>query len=839
MLKDKPNVFVDEVVDRKTFIRQYVRTSGQQYTLDQGESVATHLNSVWLNAMGNSTLKWASRPSVFNVLLHFTTEALTIKDNMPVCHYEHLLRWHNLSSFISEDTLTCSFLAARDLQNHTHRNSFKWPTVIAHDNKALNEIFQKRMADLHFHLNGSSLNFDLNWLSLMNKVSGRKKSFDKLHFSQHEVQTLIDGQTRETFYTGVIKASALRILLFEFLLGGSKVAGIPSSHLSNLEAVLNSLSDKEVSRHTGHIDTITQALRHLYGKKYVGKDGSLRIPDYVTSDSITTSYKKTDKDYVFSVLSGERWLMYELYREIYVKAKSVDKRVVAWFYAYLLYKAQFRTEIVQKNNTMGFANFANYEGRKSCFIGDNSVYATLLGQMAVVSFLGKENKEYYLEARITPKTSTRQLDKHIRRADHDALDSHFIDENVAASFCKNLSYTLHFIKKQDNGSIKKSVKGKCRHYDLRYKVKREAMAIWNLRKGVGYSSRNRVVGIDAANSEIYTRPEVFAQAFRYLRDDWFDMSDYDHPRDLGMTYHVGEDFQDIVDGLRAIDEVIHFLGFRNGDRLGHALVLGMDVKDYYSSRHNTVLMPCMDILDNIVWLYNVGKGLSGFDKACRDLEIMYEVYFRKVYGHLRINATMWDYYQSWLLRGDNPQMYYLPNRKGKHVVTSRWSMYNANNDSAAIEASKNDNAVKLYGDYHFDPDVRKSGACTEQIKLSDDIVFLIAEVQKKMLTDIEKANICIECNPTSNLNIGKFKGYSKHPIVSLFNYMLHTDKEPHSISVSINTDDKGIFATSLEREYSLLALSLEKEYAKDHKNPPRLIYDWLDKIRELGFEQKF
>ena len=73
----------------------------------------------------------------------------------------------------------------------------------------------------------------------------------------------------------------------------------------------------------------------------------------------------------------------------------------------------------------------------------------------------------------------------------------------------------------------------------------------------------------------------------------------------------------------------------------------------------------------------------------------------------------------------------------------------------------------------------------------------------------------------------------------MFNCLLEVDEEPHSISVSINTDDKGIFATSLEREYSLLALSLEKEYAKTGKNPPRLIYEWLDKIRQLGFEQKF
>ena len=187
----------------------------------------------------------------------------------------------------------------------------------------------------------------------------------------------------------------------------------------------------------------------------------------------------------------------------------------------------------------------------------------------------------------------------------------------------------------------------------------------------------------------------------------------------------------------------------------------------------------------------------------------------------------------------NCTFYFLPNRKGNHRHTSRWSAYNTNTNASAVEAAKNKTAVELYGNYHFDKIVRETGASTEQIKLTEAIVKLIGEVQKMMLVNIEKANICIECNPTSNIRIGRFKGYSQHPIVRMFNYMLNVDEEPHSISVSINTDDKGIFATSLEREYSLLALSLEKEYAKDHKNPPRLIYDWLDRIRELGFEQKF
>ena len=59
-------------------------------------------------------------------------------------------------------------------------------------------------------------------------------------------------------------------------------------------------------------------------------------------------------------------------------------------------------------------------------------------------------------------------------------------------------------------------------------------------------------------------------------------------------------------------------------------------------------------------------------------------------------------------------------------------------------------------------------------------------------------------------------------------------------TVSINTDDKGVFSTSLEREFSVMAAALEKKAAMEHDgNSPRRIYDWLDRIREMGFEMRF
>lgn len=61
------------------------------------------------------------------------------------------------------------------------------------------------------------------------------------------------------------------------------------------------------------------------------------------------------------------------------------------------------------------------------------------------------------------------------------------------------------------------------------------------------------------------------------------------------------------------------------------------------------------------------------------------------------------------------------------------------------------------------------------------------------------------------------------------------------LSVSVNTDDLGVFGTSLENEYALLAIALEKEKDANgnKKYHSRCIYNWLESIRQMGEEQRF
>ena len=98
------------------------------------------------------------------------------------------------------------------------------------------------------------------------------------------------------------------------------------------------------------------------------------------------------------------------------------------------------------------------------------------------------------------------------------------------------------------------------------------------------------MGIDACSQEIGCRPEVFAPVYRFLSEHIAEevpvTPHTPELKQLKKTFHVGEDFLDIVDGLRAVDEAVRFLNLQCGDRIGHGTVLGINVKKWYEFNAN-------------------------------------------------------------------------------------------------------------------------------------------------------------------------------------------------------------------------------------------------------------
>lgn len=801
-------------LDRYKFARLYQHYFPEM-TLDQCLVSAEMAEKYYMaSPEGANILKTARQRCVMNILLHFSKEALLEKNGYPVCRFEHLLRWHSLASYVGEDLLTTSYLASKDECSRYDRRCFDWPIVINHDDAQVNHLFTKKMADIHLHLKGSSGNFDLNWMALMNHVSNREKEFESLSNSQNTLLMLeTTSILQPSLYSLAVMAAMIRVFLYKVYFKKSSVESDSSlrylvENLESPETMYPFLADK--------VDDIVASARLLEGFS----SNSFPVYDYVSNPSMADIKRNPNV-----ILAGERELIYRCFRECY--GGRMQSGHILMFYKYLLIKNRVRNELVQSNSIVGFKNFDNYDRRKSVFVERYPEYKNLLEPYALGLYF-YEGKPRLVEPRIAPKDSLALLNDNISD----------IDKRVQGYFgsIENYGYVIHFIKAKDDNFNKMPV---ARHALLRDKVMRQAYYIDEFCRRSMYSSR--ILGIDAANSEILTRPEVFAQAFRFLCGERKTKLSGRENGDLGMTYHVGEDFMSLLDGLRAVDEVIHYMGFARGSRLGHAIVLGVDPERYLRSRHHTLLLKKHTLLDNIAWALTEYEEASHSMETVKYMKSVFRSVYRDVYGGEVNDGTIGDYYDAWLLRGDNPERYLQMDTSSDSEpyfgpMLTRWSHYDFNVDEAANKARRNPAARRLYQRYHYDVRVREKGKEIYSYNCPSGTEDVLVSLQKKIFRKVQSLGVGVESNPTSNVRIGGMSRYENHPIFKFF----PVESGEDSVLASINTDDRGVFETSIEREFSLLACALYKKHSRNASNPDmRKTMAWLDELRENAIIQYF
>lgn len=352
------------------------------------------------------------------------------------------------------------------------------------------------------------------------------------------------------------------------------------------------------------------------------------------------------------------------------------------------------------------------------------------------------------------------------------------------------------------------------------------------------------------------------------------------PQQLSVTYHIGEDYDDVLSGLRAIDEAIYYLQLGYGSRLGHVLSLGEDVEKYYKKKKKNLISQ-QNYLDNLVWLYYRIKKfhITEYDDLLVFIEQEYNKYFQLIYrNHVsdeifdktikkarayfaeraekesrpvegydnsRFYFHISEYYAAWKLRGDNPENYQNGFYEESDEI-SEWNRYAVNKIYPEdYKIRYNPECAYLYYLYHYCSGAKEEGNKKIEVELSANMVQCIKEVQLKMQQWIAGLGIGIETNPSSNYLIGNFRRYDKHPIFKFYNMGLVVSPEEllscPQIPVCINTDDQGIFSTYLENEYALIALALEKsvdEYGNKKYNRA-MIYQWIDNVRRMGLRLSF
>ncbi len=290
------------------------------------------------------------------------------------------------------------------------------------------------------------------------------------------------------------------------------------------------------------------------------------------------------------------------------------------------------------------------------------------------------------------------------------------------------------------------------------------------------------VGLDAAGLERDTPPRVFGKTFRFMQSQATGhRARSGAPRiKLGYTYHVGEDTDDMLTGLRHVDEVACLLLPEEGGRLGHGLILGESPVDYYRTRGGYVETGIGPHILDLVWargrLQEAGQ-----------------------------NSFPWV----------DQRLLEQTGEKGLGPIAECFR-------AMGLKSTK--------GPVYTDEELLKN--CFNLKNLGESISFpvekdwldLIGTVRKLLWKRLAGSRICVEVNPTSNLLVGGYSDYAALPYGAL---------DEADLSFSLNSDDPGLFMTSLPGEFQAMYEVLIQN--NSHRQTLRRLEDRLFDARHSSF----
>lgn len=501
-------------------------------------------------------------------------------------------------------------------------------------------------------------------------------------------------------------------------------------------------------------------------------------------------------------------VLYENLAEIYLK--------------YVCIKSEFYKEVTQSDTIKGLDFFRLYFSRAVYgFKKDHFYYTTMFRTLFQNKYLKKVELRFSLNRNID---EDRKQIKDILTAYHDVLKEDFDLHSEEVSFPR-IGIVYHLIKMPD--SIEKCITSE-RHGDKYYfgsaqeKYLNQVNQMLELRNKIPHLSRF-IVGIDAASAENNTPVQVFAPVFNIARDSHGEKllkvdkkAKIIRKQSLFFTFHAGEDFRHLLSGLRRIDEVIDFCKLHSGDRIGHAIALGISV-DTWVKENPIVAIPRGEYLDNLIWVWGVYSNLSNIrSKAFIFLEQRILKLVKEVYSFSE-NVAIQTLYSAYLKRFEKVSHF------DCDIICEegKCSIKNINNviNSDIIKASYN---CKI---------------CLEKIKEPIyinpcDLEYeIIKEMQDYLQEKVARKGIVIEINPTSNAAIGSMKSIFDNQLYSL-NYI--GDDAKKNIMICINSDNPLVFNTNVSNEIGYLYYGMLK---KGVGRESALL--WIEKLRKTGMDTSF
>ncbi len=439
-----------------------------------------------------------------------------------------------------------------------------------------------------------------------------------------------------------------------------------------------------------------------------------------------------------------------------------------------------------------------------------------------------------------------------------------LDKNFTSLHIPNVGIVFHLLKRKyledesrqycwrtvEKGAASNFLYRLCR----RYYARNIALAIEEIRQAIPHMDQY-IVGLDAASDENSEEPWIYAMAYQKVRSHESTrpvvkrgnyQGEYDRIQNMGFTYHVGEDFRHIISGLRHIDEVIEEFGYKPGDRLGHATVLGIDIRQWIQE-NEIVMLPVQEYMENLLWMW--GLGISDYVDLGIELEKLEDKIIEcanEIYGcpeSLKVRHL----YQAYKEKFSASHMEIAAKQK-KGEVDNNKCCHNACDGTGC---RKQDEEKQLQSTCHKECEEHICRGWTKEkllltnycpcfvegyskikvLNVSMNEMETFQRIQNHLIRKIEKKGIYVETNPTSNLTIGDFSRLSDHPI-----FFLNQDRKggENHVMVTVNSDDPAVFGTNVENELAYIYYAAEAQgYSKEE------LLSWIDKIRAHGMNASF
>ncbi|CAA6807979.1 MAG: Unknown protein [uncultured Sulfurovum sp.] len=582
---------------------------------------------------------------------------------------------------------------------------------------------------------------------------------------------------------------------------------------------------------------------------------------YVSQEDNYLLYAASQHFIQGKIIYADRFLMLVFIEQLFI---SKLPSVVSAIKIYLTMRNMLKSYLIQQHQRTGLGYFSTYSKstlRRSLAKKEKEDIIYSLSNLS-----NQLHKPLYIEARITPQNKAKAIYE-------DLCDYVKVFENMHNEKLK-LKFIYHFIKRKNDIS-------KQRFEALKLSLKKESLALVEFLSNTHYDFdiRSYVAGIDAASKEYHTPPYVYAPIYRYFKSSKklssFYMKHempYSYEQDverhtfneqisLKYTYHVGEDFRDLISGIRSIFEAVLFLNLRDGDRLGHAVALGLSSKNFYE-RIGSVQLSYEELFNNMIFVYYMLEMHESINPEIQK----YKSYAKQtiletgnyIYQDLEGTFLIDDYIDAWFLRRNCfveldtmierfniKDLQELEQYKDCLIIPDTDYLVAALPDFFEVDIDEknryekryhsvrfNKNAFNIYKAYMSDYKGREKESIkkgyvinrgqkiyNKKILHSIETIDYLQELVK--LHIIKKRSISIEVMPTSNLLISHIHTHEEHP---MYDFKPIHNKENDEIQIFIASDNPMLQNTNIAKEYDYVYNYLKNKYGD------KTAYEYLNKI---------